>query len=138
MWGNATFAPDDIPNSTHTHGALIAFRQSSAALQGEGANDLYNMTSSSAGTWILERTPETFQVRLDTEQAGADLQSADITENDSEQLFVRDRARRGEAQGEQPRLQEVEQPARDTVRLPVCPSLHLLIVWAAGCHTHRP
>ena len=79
------------------------------------------MTSSSAGTWILERTPETFQVRADTatctEQAGADLQSADTTENDSEQLFVRDRARRGEAQGEQPRLQEVEQPARDTVRL---------------------
>ncbi|TFK90637.1 phospholipid:diacylglycerol acyltransferase [Polyporus arcularius HHB13444] len=59
VWGNTTFAPDDMPNSTHTHGALIAFRQNSAALRGESA--LFNMTSQTAGTWILERTPTTFQ-----------------------------------------------------------------------------
>ena len=61
MWGNTTFAPDDLPNVTHSHGALIAFRQNSPAL--EGNSDLYNMTSNDAGTWILERVPETFQVR---------------------------------------------------------------------------
>ena len=60
VWGNATWAPDDWDNSTHSHGSLIAFRPNSPAL--EGASDLYNMTSNGAGTWILERTPVTFQV----------------------------------------------------------------------------
>ncbi|KAI0633488.1 LACT-domain-containing protein [Trametes polyzona] len=63
VWGNATWAPDDLDNATHTHGALIAFRQNSPALQGqaEGEPGVVNMTSSEAGTWILERTPTTFQ-----------------------------------------------------------------------------
>ena len=61
VWGNATWAPDDVPNSTHTHGALIAFRNASSALDGDMEPN--NMTSSEAGTWILERTPTTFQVR---------------------------------------------------------------------------
>ena len=62
VWGNATSAPDDLSNSTHSHGALIAFREASSALDGD--MDLNNMTSNEAGTWILERTPTTFQVRM--------------------------------------------------------------------------
>lgn len=62
VWGNATWAPDDLDNITHSHGALISFRENSPALQGE--NGLYNMTSQDAGTWILERTPTTFQVSI--------------------------------------------------------------------------
>ncbi|OBZ69479.1 Phospholipid:diacylglycerol acyltransferase [Grifola frondosa] len=38
IWGNATFAPDDTSN-----------------------HSLENMTSDTAGTWILEHTPESFQ-----------------------------------------------------------------------------
>ncbi|KAI0364420.1 LACT-domain-containing protein [Pilatotrama ljubarskyi] len=59
VWGNATWAPDDLDNATHSHGALISFRQNSPALEGE--QGLFNMTSSAAGTWILERTPVSFQ-----------------------------------------------------------------------------
>ncbi|EJF65205.1 phospholipid:diacylglycerol acyltransferase [Dichomitus squalens LYAD-421 SS1] len=62
VWGNVTFAPDDRANATHSHGPLIAFRASSPALDGD--SDLYNMTSGPAGTWILERTPTTFQKML--------------------------------------------------------------------------
>ncbi|KAI0745619.1 phospholipid:diacylglycerol acyltransferase [Earliella scabrosa] len=62
VWGTADSAPDDWENSTQSHGALIAFRQNSPALQGD--TNLYNMTSSQAGTWILERTPITFQKML--------------------------------------------------------------------------
>ena len=62
VWGTADSAPDDWENSTQSHGALIAFRQNSPALQGDSS--LYNMTSSQAGTWILERTPITFQVSM--------------------------------------------------------------------------
>ncbi|KAI0644719.1 LACT-domain-containing protein [Trametes meyenii] len=71
VWGNATWAPDDHANTTHSHGALIAFREGSPALNGSGSsssssgheeNDgLFNMTSNEAGTWILERTPVSFQ-----------------------------------------------------------------------------
>ncbi|KAI9061697.1 LACT-domain-containing protein [Trametes sanguinea] len=64
VWGNATWAPDDLDNTTHSHGALIAFRQNSPAIEGE--NGLINMTSSQAGTWILERTPVSFQKMLET------------------------------------------------------------------------
>lgn len=60
MWGNATWAPDDLDNTTHSHGALISFRNNSVGIDGE--DGLFNMTSTEAGTWILERTPTTFQV----------------------------------------------------------------------------
>ncbi|KAH9895210.1 phospholipid:diacylglycerol acyltransferase [Cubamyces lactineus] len=63
VWGNATWAPDDLENVTHSHGALIAFRQNSPALE-SNENGLFNMTSNQAGTWILERTPESFQKML--------------------------------------------------------------------------
>lgn len=62
VWGNATSAPDDLSNSTHSHGALIAFREALSTLDED--MDPNNMTSSEAGTWILERTPTTFQVRV--------------------------------------------------------------------------
>nr|VWP02474.1 Zn(2)-C6 fungal-type domain-containing protein [Ganoderma boninense] len=64
VWGNATWAPDDVSNSTHSHGTLIAFREAPSSL--DEANDLNNMTSNDAGTWILERTPTTFQKMLET------------------------------------------------------------------------
>ncbi|EIW62959.1 LACT-domain-containing protein [Trametes versicolor FP-101664 SS1] len=62
VWGNATWAPDDLDNTTHSHGALISFRNNSVGIDGE--DGLFNMTSTEAGTWILERTPTTFQKML--------------------------------------------------------------------------
>ncbi|TCD62272.1 hypothetical protein EIP91_007111 [Steccherinum ochraceum] len=57
VWGNTTSAPDDIDDSDHSHGELIAFRQSAV----EHDPEIMNMTSDSAGNWILERTPPSFQ-----------------------------------------------------------------------------
>ncbi|KAI0743664.1 phospholipid:diacylglycerol acyltransferase [Daedaleopsis nitida] len=64
VWGTADSAPDDVENSTHSHGALISFRQNSPAAEAE--SDLSNMTSNDAGTWILQRTPITFQKMLES------------------------------------------------------------------------
>lgn len=62
VWGDANWAPDDEPGSSHTHGELIAFRQAAVPLS---AHDITqptrNMTADDASTWILERTPSTFQ-----------------------------------------------------------------------------
>ncbi|KAG1794325.1 Lecithin:cholesterol acyltransferase-domain-containing protein [Suillus plorans] len=62
VWGDANWAPDDDPESSHTHGELIAFRQAAVPLS---AHDITqptrNMTADDASTWILERTPSTFQ-----------------------------------------------------------------------------
>lgn len=65
VWGDANWAPDDEPGSSHTHGELIAFRQGAVP---PSAHDITpsveptkNMTADDASTWILERTPSTFQ-----------------------------------------------------------------------------
>ncbi|PCH36716.1 phospholipid:diacylglycerol acyltransferase [Wolfiporia cocos MD-104 SS10] len=65
VWGNATFAPDDLPHNMHTHGELIVFRSSVAASDTEGVR-LSNMTSSQASNWILERTPTHFQQMVES------------------------------------------------------------------------
>ncbi len=83
--GNAGFAPDDQSDSIHTHGELIAFRESqmlSADNDGVG-----NMTSEQAGTWILQHTPATFQVRISRLLISQCTESP--KENDGNQLFRR-------------------------------------------------
>ncbi|KAG1740885.1 Lecithin:cholesterol acyltransferase-domain-containing protein [Suillus paluster] len=71
MWIKAStdhhlrWAPDDEPGSSHTHGELIAFRQAAVPLSAHGSissiEQTKNMTADDASTWILERTPSTFQ-----------------------------------------------------------------------------
>ncbi|CCM00154.1 uncharacterized protein FIBRA_02182 [Fibroporia radiculosa] len=60
VWGNATFAPDDMSDEAHGHGDLIVFRQSVVETEGVSST-LTNMTATDAGTWILERTSAHFQ-----------------------------------------------------------------------------
>lgn len=60
VWGNATFAPDDIFGYAQSHGELVVFRPSVVETEGKYSL-LKNMTASEAGTWILERTPTHFQ-----------------------------------------------------------------------------
>ncbi|KZT69720.1 LACT-domain-containing protein [Daedalea quercina L-15889] len=65
IWGNATFAPDDLSDDARSHGELILFRES--VLGTEGATSrLRNMTASEASTWILERTPTQFQKMIES------------------------------------------------------------------------
>lgn len=74
VWGNENCAPDDEPDSTHTHGELIAFRRSLLdARQVEGSRLVdeelvpkKNMTATDVGTWILKRTPASFQKMMAT------------------------------------------------------------------------
>ncbi|KII96161.1 hypothetical protein PLICRDRAFT_35093 [Plicaturopsis crispa FD-325 SS-3] len=118
VWGNTTHAPDD-KNSSHTHGELIAFRQSVAAdidalNLGEKAR---NMTATEAGTWILEHTPSTFQRMMGTNY------SFEI-ERDEEQL----KKNNGD-------------PTKWTnpleVQLPIAPSMKMYCVYGHGKETER-
>lgn len=61
IWGNFTNAPDDHANCTHTHGCFISFRPAGSLGNETGVQ---NMTVDEAGTWILEHSPTSFQVRL--------------------------------------------------------------------------
>lgn len=64
VWGNTTHAPDDECDGKHSHGELIAFRHSRQLGAEQNEKDMTgNMTVDQAGTWILEHTPSTFQVR---------------------------------------------------------------------------
>ena len=60
VWGNSTFAPDDIDDRDHTHGDFIAFRESVA--KALGSEQVSNMTADTATNWILSHTPAHFQV----------------------------------------------------------------------------
>jgi phospholipid:diacylglycerol acyltransferase len=63
IWGNETWAPDDEPEASHSHGALISFRREMDVANGAGvAEQTKNMTAEMVGNWILERTPNSFQV----------------------------------------------------------------------------
>lgn len=72
VWGNGSWAPDDAPNSMHTHGQLFAFRPASVnayASEDASSDDLVplkNMTATDAGAWILQQTPPSFQKMMAT------------------------------------------------------------------------
>jgi hypothetical protein len=59
IWGNSTFAPDDLPGYRYSHGQLLAFRD-------ERHPEERNLTAEDAEAWILEHTPISFQVRTPT------------------------------------------------------------------------
>ncbi|OCH92023.1 Lecithin:cholesterol acyltransferase [Obba rivulosa] len=65
VWGNVTWAPDDVANRNHTHGQLFAFRKSAISAGDEDA-DLRNMTASEAGAYVLAHTPTYFQKMIAT------------------------------------------------------------------------
>ncbi|KAF8331369.1 phospholipid/diacylglycerol acyltransferase [Cantharellus anzutake] len=60
IWGNATHAPDDLPNMNHTYGHFFSFRALSSSLHPSASN----LTSTRAAEYILEHVPETWQKML--------------------------------------------------------------------------
>ena len=58
VWGNATHAPDDDRDATHSHGELITFRH----VPNANDSNTRHLTAEDASNWILEHTPVTFQV----------------------------------------------------------------------------
>ncbi|KAK0195630.1 phospholipid:diacylglycerol acyltransferase [Armillaria mellea] len=83
IWGNARFAPDDQSGSIHTHGELIAFRESQMlSVENDGVG---NMTSEQAGTWILQHTPATFQKMMATNYSvGIERDEVTLKRNDDD------------------------------------------------------
>ncbi|EGO26500.1 hypothetical protein SERLADRAFT_447691 [Serpula lacrymans var. lacrymans S7.9] len=116
VWGNQTWAPDDEPNSTHTHGELIAFRQALLDMDAF-AQDSKNMTADEAGTWIMERTPSSFQKMLGTNY------SFDI-ERDEEVLKRND-------------IDHTKWTNPLEIRLPNAPSMKFYCVYGHGKETER-
>ncbi|KAH7926940.1 Lecithin:cholesterol acyltransferase [Leucogyrophana mollusca] len=86
IWGNETWAPDDDNDASHTHGELIAFRklQNLDPLSARGFDEVSkNMTADEAGTWILERTPSSFQKMIGTNYSfGIERDEAALKRND--------------------------------------------------------
>lgn len=83
MWGNATWAADDLPNAVHTHGQFVAFRPNN------GSHDpgLRNLTANEASNFILEHTPSSFQVMSFGSLKGGYLIFS-LSENDGNELLV--------------------------------------------------
>jgi phospholipid:diacylglycerol acyltransferase len=89
VWGNGVHAPDDECNAIHSHGQLIAFRQSQAGIVARGET-WRNMTADEASRWILEHTPSTFQVGVSMCLVLHGLMLVVEIENDCYELFVWD------------------------------------------------
>ncbi|KAF8200725.1 phospholipid:diacylglycerol acyltransferase [Pholiota molesta] len=112
VWGNTTGAPDDLPNSIHTHGELVSFR---ASLIQPGDVIEKNMTAQDSSNWILEHTPIPFQKMLETNYSyGIERDEAQLKRNDAD-----------------PR--KWTNPLE--VRLPHAPSMKIYCVYARGAYT---
>ncbi|KAK0504549.1 phospholipid:diacylglycerol acyltransferase [Armillaria luteobubalina] len=115
IWGNGRFAPDDQSDSIHTHGELIAFRESQM-LSAEN-DSIGNMTSEQAGTWILQHTPTTFQKMMETNYSvGIERDEATLKRNDGDHT-------------------KWTNPLE--VRLPNAPSMKMYCVYGHGKETER-
>ncbi|KAG7449626.1 LACT-domain-containing protein [Guyanagaster necrorhizus] len=115
IWGNAHFAPDDQLHSIHSHGELIAFRES--RMMSAGSDSVANMTSEQAGTWILQHTPATFQKMMATNYSvGIERDEANLKRNDGDHT-------------------KWSNPLE--VRLPNAPSMKMYCVYGHGKETER-
>ncbi|KAJ7496993.1 Lecithin:cholesterol acyltransferase-domain-containing protein [Mycena latifolia] len=94
IWGTPDGAPDDTHNCTHSHGELIAFRAAppppetgtETASTGAGVESvLQNMTADTAGAWILQHTPSSFQKMIATNFSfGIERDEAVLAANDGD------------------------------------------------------
>ncbi|KAF5345334.1 hypothetical protein D9758_008426 [Tetrapyrgos nigripes] len=116
VWGNATWAPDDPEGSSHSHGQLIAFRETFLSEE-DRQEDLRNMTSEQGGTWVLKHTPTTFQQMMYTNYSFG-------IERDEDKLARNDLDHR-----------KWTNPLE--VRLPNAPSMKFYCVYGHGKETER-
>ncbi|KAN0081174.1 Lecithin:cholesterol acyltransferase domain containing protein [Tylopilus felleus] len=115
IWGNETWAPDDEPEASHSHGALVSFRRE---LDDAGITEqTKNMTVEMVGNWILERTPSSFQKMLSTNYSWG-------IERDEEVLARNDFDHR-----------KWTNPLE--IRLPNAPSMKFVCVYGHGKETER-
>ncbi|KIY50299.1 LACT-domain-containing protein [Fistulina hepatica ATCC 64428] len=112
VWGNLTWAPDDIlGNSTYSHGQLISFRHQ------DPDESVKNMTSQEAGQWILEHAPSTFQKMFATNYSnGIERDKAILARNDKDHT-------------------KWSNPLE--IRLPHAPSMKMYCVYGHGKDTER-
>jgi len=115
IWGNGVDAPDDESNATHSHGELIAFRQSQATTATGDSSQ--NMTADDASDWILAHTPSTFQKMIATNYSfGIERDEKQLKKNNND-------------------------PTKWTnpleIQLPRAPSLKIYCVYGVGKETER-
>ncbi|KAI0249241.1 Lecithin:cholesterol acyltransferase-domain-containing protein [Lactifluus subvellereus] len=139
VWGDATFAPDDEEDGRHTHGELIAFRQTAPIplddkdaetppfMQGQAqtaaaqvpkqntAPVSRNLTADEAGAWILGHTPLTFRKMIATNYSYG-------IERDEEALKRND-------------MDHTKWTNPLEIRLPAAPSLQFYCVYGHGKET---
>ncbi|EPQ28859.1 uncharacterized protein PFL1_03662 [Pseudozyma flocculosa PF-1] len=118
VWGNATFAPDDEPEATDTHGQFLSFRDLDPSLDSDaGTNVKDNLTATHAHNFLLEHAPSTFQKMLQSNYSHG-------IERDTEQLETNN---------------EIElkwsNPLEAT--LPRAPSMKLYCIYGVGKPTER-
>ncbi|KAG9312062.1 Lecithin:cholesterol acyltransferase-domain-containing protein [Chiua virens] len=118
VWGNETSAPDDDLEASHSHGSLISFRRDLLAAHSTGvAEQTKNMTAEMVGSWILERTPDSFQKMLSTNYSfGIERDEQALAANDFD-----------------PR--KWSNPLE--IRLPNAPSMKFVCVYGHGKETER-
>ncbi|KAG7090994.1 hypothetical protein E1B28_010061 [Marasmius oreades] len=117
VWGNHTFAADDLPKSTHTHGQLISFRQSKEISSHNPVDNTRNMSAEESGTWILAHTPSTFQKMMATNYSfGIERDEGALDRND---------------------LDHTKWTNPLEVRLPNAPSMKIYCVYGHGKETER-
>ncbi|KAF9268724.1 Lecithin:cholesterol acyltransferase [Marasmius fiardii PR-910] len=117
VWGNDTFAPDDLPDSKHTHGQLISFRQPEEISSRNLVENTRNMSAEESGTWILAHTSSTFQKMMATNYSfGIERNEEALDQND---------------------LDHTKWMNPLEVRLPRAPSMKIYCVYGHGKDTER-
>ncbi|KAJ3517266.1 hypothetical protein NLJ89_g617 [Agrocybe chaxingu] len=114
IWGNDTHAADDECDASHSHGELIAFRDTALP---DNDPETRNMTAEDASNWILEHTPSTFQKMLQTNYSyGIERDERQLKRNDADH-------------------RKWSNPLE--VRLPNAPSMKIYCVYGHGKETER-
>ncbi|KAG2015791.1 phospholipid:diacylglycerol acyltransferase [Coprinopsis cinerea AmutBmut pab1-1] len=117
IWGNSTHAPDDMANSTCSHGELISFRAREVIADSFVDPSLRNMTAEDAGNWILQHTPPAFQRMMQTNYSyGIERDEKTLKKNDLDH-------------------RKWTNPLE--VRLPYAPSMKIYCTYGVGKDTER-
>ncbi|KAF8589534.1 phospholipid/diacylglycerol acyltransferase [Ramaria rubella] len=81
IWGNATWAADDLQNATQSHGHFVAFR----AINGANDPGTNNLTVDEASDFILGHTPSSFQRMMAMNYSfGIERDSVSLAKNDQD------------------------------------------------------
>ncbi|KAE8270998.1 hypothetical protein A4X09_0g1314 [Tilletia walkeri] len=113
IWGNETWAPDDIDGNDHSHGLIYSFRKDTNLTELSARNS----TATNATTYLLQHAPSAFQVMLDSNYSnGFERNEAQLKRNAKD-------------------LRKWTNPLE--VQLPNAPSMKIFCFYGTGKSTER-